>query len=90
MILGTNGSGKSSIIKELSPLPASSSDFIKGGYKEITIEMGGDTYVLRNSFGDKEVHTFEMNGVNLNDGRKITEQTKLAKEKFNYTLKCMT
>ena len=38
LILGTNGSGKSSIMMELSPLPSEASDYRDGGYKEIHIE----------------------------------------------------
>lgn len=30
IILGTNSSGKSSLLKELSPLPANPSDYLKG------------------------------------------------------------
>ena len=39
LILGTNGSGKSSIMMELSPLPSEASDYRDGGYKEIHIEQ---------------------------------------------------
>ena len=38
LILGQNGMGKSSVMKELSPLPAQPSDFHKGGSKYIEIE----------------------------------------------------
>lgn len=31
LVLGTNGSGKSSVLYELSPLPAQSSHYVKGG-----------------------------------------------------------
>ena len=37
MILGTNGSGKSSLIKELTPLPADSADYSSDGSKTIKI-----------------------------------------------------
>ena len=33
LILGTNGSGKSSLISELSPLPGNGADFTKDGFK---------------------------------------------------------
>ena len=37
LVLGTNGSGKSSILFELTPLPGHSSNYTKDGYKDITI-----------------------------------------------------
>jgi ABC-type cobalamin/Fe3+-siderophores transport system ATPase subunit len=39
LILGTNGSGKSSLLKECSPLPANPSEFTKDGYKLIDITV---------------------------------------------------
>ena len=34
LILGSNGSGKSSLISELNPLPINKNDFQEDGYKE--------------------------------------------------------
>ena len=45
LIIGTNGSGKSSLIKEMSPLPFDKNDF-NSGYKEIHIECNNKKYVL--------------------------------------------
>lgn len=86
IILGTNGSGKSSLLRELTPLPAEESDYLKGGYKEIVVSHNQETYTLRSSFeGNKSHHTFELNGVNLNDGKTITVQRELVKQIFGYT-----
>ena len=47
LILGTNGSGKSSLLSELSPLPSRSKDFFDDGYKLIKIEHRGNLYILK-------------------------------------------
>lgn len=86
IILGTNGSGKSSIIKELSPLPAEASNYGSSGYKEIHIEHRGDYFVLKSSFSDKKAHhSFIKNKEELNKGGTITVQRELVKAEFNYT-----
>lgn len=86
IILGSNGSGKSSLMKELSPLPAVSSQFRKGGSKEIWIEHKGDIYYLVSRFTeDGDHYEFYLNDQNLNPGRTITVYKELVKEHFNYT-----
>lgn len=81
LILGTNGSGKSSLLKELSPLVFDKKHFGESGYKEIHIEHNNKLYILsqegnRCSFkeNDKEL--------NVSGNRKV--QTTLVKEKLNY------
>lgn len=86
VILGTNGSGKSSVIKELSPLPAEIDNYGTNGYKEIHIEHRGDFYILKSVFsGKKGSHSFVRNGEELNKGGTITVQRDLVKAYFNYT-----
>lgn len=86
IILGSNGSGKSSLIKELSPLPAVPSEYRKGGSKEIFIEHRGKEYRLLSSFGeDGNIFEFYCGGVNLNPGRTVTVFKELVKDHFNYT-----
>lgn len=87
VILGTNGSGKSSLIKELSPLPAMlQGDYAKGGKKDITIEHMGKTYVLRSlSTPEGPKYEFILDGENLNPGHTVTVYKQLVKEHFNYT-----
>ena len=68
LILGTNGSGKSSLIYELSPLPAHHSQYTKDGLKHITIEHRGATYQLISDFKTGK-HSFSIDGdENLNRG----------------------
>lgn len=85
IILGTNGSGKSSLIDEMSPLPAKANDYIKGGFKLIKIEYNGSSYVLRSDFQDKQTHSFLKDGVELNSGRTVTVQKELAEREFGIT-----
>ena len=50
VILGTNGSGKSSIKNEATPLPGYHRDFYVGGYKKVIIEDKGMHYELLSEF----------------------------------------
>ena len=85
-IIGTNGSGKSSLLHYLSPLPADKVDFTKNGYKEIVIEHLGNTYKLINDFKENKHSFIDLNtNEELNIGGTITYQTQLVKDYFNYT-----
>ncbi len=44
MILGTNGSGKSSLLDELSAVVSKRDDFDKGGYKKITLQRKNNIF----------------------------------------------
>ena len=54
LILGTNGSGKSSLMEELSPLPAISNNYTKDGYKIIELTNNGHQYTLTSKFSPKQ------------------------------------
>jgi hypothetical protein len=86
LILGTNGSGKSSLLKECSPLPANPSEFTKDGYKLIDITVGESFYSLKSSFsstGNK--FSFMKDNEELNPGLTVTVYKELVKKHFNYT-----
>ncbi|WP_144106738.1 hypothetical protein [Paraburkholderia sp. BCC1886] len=85
LILGTNGSGKSSLLRELTPLPANSADFAKDGKKAITIEDRGHTYVLTNDFGAEKKHSFIKDEEELNHGGTAAVQKELVKQEFQIT-----
>src|SRR5690606_18331551 len=68
LILGTNASGKSSILYELSPLPANHKNYHKGGKKRILISHLGKTYELISDFANGQDHYFIVDGENLNPG----------------------
>lgn len=85
LILGTNGSGKSSLISELSPLPGDKSDFYKGGYKEIEIDHRGSRYLLTSTFKHGSKHSFIRDGIELNPGGTVLVQKELVLKDFGYT-----
>ena len=86
IIIGTNGSGKSSILEELSPLPAESKYYSKDGYKLIKITHFGKRYILKSSF-NPVFHSFKIDDEEINTGGTISEQRKLVKQHFNIDLK---
>ncbi len=80
LILGTNGSGKSSLLNELSPLPARSKDFYDGGYKEIHISHNNHKYKLCNHYNNK--HSFIKDDEELNTGGTLSVQKALVFQEF--------
>lgn len=85
LILGTNGSGKSSLLKELSPLPAAAQDYTKEGKKRIVVESRGSRYVLTSIFSPSQRHSFLKDGEELNQGGTASVQKELVKKEFNIT-----
>lgn len=83
LIIGSNGSGKSSLKRQLSPLPGESSDFAVGGMKIVKI----GSYELISDFakGGSGVHYFNKDGINLNTGKTLSIQKILVKETFGIT-----
>ena len=67
IFIGTNGSGKTSLLNELHPLPAIRSSYKKQGYKKLIVEHEGNEYILTSDFSDKtKAHSFIKNGEELN------------------------
>jgi DNA repair exonuclease SbcCD ATPase subunit len=70
-VIGTNGSGKSSLLEQWDPMPKSSSDYEPGGYcKQRFTDADGNEYEL-SSYFDKNggaKHHFVKNGEPLNNG----------------------
>lgn len=85
LILGTNGSGKSALIAELSPLPADPTYYAKDGYKVITYTHLGKDYVLRSTMSPSPRHSFRCEGQELNHGGTQTQQKELVKQIFGIT-----
>lgn len=84
LILGTNGSGKSSILSELSPLPGHHTNYAKDGYKKVTITHQGRTYQLDSNFKINK-HSFLVDGEELNSGGTGEAQKALAQQHFGVT-----
>lgn len=85
VILGTNGSGKTSILRELHPLPADAADYTAGGYKEVTIDHDGSTYLIKSICKSTMKHEFWRDGVQMNQGGTATVQRELVKRFFGLT-----
>lgn len=84
ILLGQNGSGKSSLLEQITPVaPNLKKDYKDGGYKEITISHNDSTYVLRSELGVG--HSFMMDGEELNESRTISVQNKLTETHFGIT-----
>lgn len=85
LLLGTNGSGKSSLMKEISVLPATPSEYKAGGYKEVGVTHNGHTYVIRSDFTKGARHSFIKDGEELNPGGTATVARNLAFQEFGIT-----
>lgn len=84
IILGTNGSGKSAVLSEMSPLPAVSKMFAKGGRKEFYCDHEGSEFILINDFETASGrHSFIKDGVDLNENGTSTIQKELVAKYFN-------
>lgn len=69
VILGSNGSGKSSLLKTLLQLVPDGKRFAKGGSQEHNFDHNGSVFKLTSIFPNKAgQHSFIMDGVEMNDG----------------------
>lgn len=84
LILGSNGSGKSSLLKELNPLPINKHEFKEDGYKIIHIEKDNKKYVI---YSDKSKNSFKVNDEELNPGGTKKVQLNLIESHFNLNIK---
>jgi energy-coupling factor transporter ATP-binding protein EcfA2 len=85
IILGRNGSGKSSLVKLMTPLPPDPSSFAKSGFVEFVAFKNGSTYECKSTFSPSTKHSFKKDGVQLNDGGTTRVQLELVKEHFGIT-----
>lgn len=85
LILGTNGCGKSSLLEQLTPLPPNPADFSKDGHKTIEIAHNGKSYKMHFVFAPKRHFSFEVDGIELNEGGTGMVHTELVREHFGTT-----
>jgi len=86
LIIGSNGSGKSSVLEEMTPLPAHHSNFAKGGRKTFAAVHRGVTYNLDSHYQrGSGHHSFIRDGVELNEGGTMAVQKDLVEEHFGLT-----
>lgn len=84
LIIGSNGSGKSSIMDELTPLPAHHKAFEGEGFKGTKWTHRGSSYVLESHYGTGTGrHSFVKDGEELNKGFTFAVQMELCKSEFN-------
>lgn len=95
VIIGSNGSGKSSLMDELNPLPPDKSSMNAGGYKRIKIKHGDETYTLLSEYSGKNTgkHSFIQHGlandIVLNDKGTLSAQKILIEQIFGITTEAM-
>lgn len=80
IIIGTNGSGKSSLFHELSPLPPDHQQYDKTGHKSIKISKDNSVYEINTVFNPKIIHSFKKDGIELNESGLVTLQKELVKQ----------
>lgn len=84
LILGTNGSGKSSLLSQMSPLPGNPADFNKEGFKIIEVLHNNSHYILKSIFSSSgNKFNFIKDDEELNPGGTTTAFKELVKKEFN-------
>lgn len=94
IIIGTNGSGKSSFLNELNPIPPNKNYMLDGGYKKIRIEHKGVEYTLLSTYGKHNKHSFiehrpEAGDLELNDGGTGVAQKILIEKVFGLNIELL-
>lgn len=85
-IIGTNGSGKTSLLQELNPLPATRTEFGENGYKKITLVHDNHEYILTSDFSKSSGwHSFVKDDEELNPSGITSIQEDLVAKHIGYT-----
>lgn len=82
LMLGTNGSGKSSIMDLLTPLPPDRSDFEEGGFKRILFKYDSDNYEM---YSEDNKHSIYKNNEPIIESTGIKNMLEFCKSLFNIT-----
>ena len=82
LVLGDNGSGKSSLLSEVTMWPSEKEYFDEGGYKYIEKHVDGVVWVSEMCVGKKTTYQLYRDGVALNDTSSITRQKELVTQHF--------
>lgn len=84
-IIGTIGSGKSSMLNYTTPLITNHTDFRDGGYRILVIDNGNSTYVITNHSPTKNSHSIIKDGVELNESLKAKSYKDIILKEFKIT-----
>lgn len=88
IVMGGNGSGKSTFLQILSAYPPPRPDFEKNGKLIHHIEHEGKSYVLTTDFGNRHgAHSFKVEGKELNTSGVTGVQQELVEKYLGYTPK---
>ena len=80
-ILGQNGCGKSSLLREMSVWPAVRTNYVKDGKITKVVEHKGHIYEMTSDFSNSSApHSFKMNGQELNPSGTTDVQRDLVEE----------
>lgn len=86
IITGSNNSGKSSLLKELCPLPSVRTDYEPDGFKVLEITHEGNNYRLVSDFTNRtSPHSFAKNNRELNVSGSTDVQVELVEKHFGIT-----
>lgn len=88
LIIGSNGSGKTRLMRQLTPMPPEKKDYFAEGERVQHYEHEGQVYILRSQFGRENYHSFIRAGVEeeeLNPGHTSTVQKQLVEEVLGFT-----
>jgi len=90
LIIGSNGSGKTSLLKAATMIPANKADFLPGGRSVVTAEHNGHRYIATSLFTNGSKYSFTKDGVELNGTESgtygtATVQRELVERELNYT-----
>lgn len=82
LILGTNGCGKSSLMREMTLFPPHKSLFDKNGYRKIWAKHRGSVYYVHNDYATDK-HSIEKDGEILFENLNPTMMAGVIKDLFN-------
>lgn len=86
IIIGTNGSGKSSLLRALSLAPLDKTEFLPGGQRVLEVNFRENKYKLISHYkSGSPHHEFWVNEENLNPGGTSAVQKQLTESHFGYT-----
>lgn len=83
LLISVNGSGKTSILKELNPLPPDNANYKQGGRKYIEVMKDQKHFVLDSYTQKGNGHSFKVDNKEMNEGGTLTVQKNLVLQFFN-------